>query len=42
MPSIKAQQLNKSFCKLAVRLDVPAGMYVNPDEIAEINRLQQV
>lgn len=31
-----------SSCKVAIRQDVPAGLYVNPDQIADLNRVGKV
>lgn len=29
-------------CKMSLRLDVSNGLFVNPDEVAELNRTQKV
>lgn len=38
IPQTTLVELNKTNCKLSIRLDVPPGMYVNPDEIADTMR----
>jgi hypothetical protein len=41
-PDIFNDQWKKTQCKMALQLDVPPEMFVNPDQIADLNRLGTV
>lgn len=42
IPRQTLTKLNDSQCSISIRLDVPKGMYINPDELAEIIRTSDV
>lgn len=36
------EKMNEAECKINMRLDLPYGMFVNPDEIADLNRNKKI